>query len=508
MRQTKNHWTYENCMEESKKYKSRSEFCKGNGSAYNVARKNGWLDEYTWFKRLVKPNGYWDYERCMEESKKYISRGEFSNGCSRAYEVARKNGWLNDYTWLESKFHADWTYETCMEESRNYTTRSEFCKGNGSAYNVARKNGWVDEYTWLKDERFDLYKDNIDSVYVYEFKEFNCAYVGRTLMRCKRKRDIAHIFHTDNDAVAKFAKEHNISVPEPIYLEENLTLEDGAKQEEYWLNKYKEDGWTMLNSAKTGSIGALGKGKWNKKTCMEESKKFKSRSEFQKGSKGAYLAARRNGWLDEYTWFKRLVKPNGYWDYERCMEESKKYMSRGEFQKGNRSAYKVALKNGWLDDFTWLELKFHADWTYETCMEESKKYNTRNEFKKGSNGAYQSAYKNGWLNDYTWFEDGRIKWTYETCMKESKKYNTRNEFKKGNRSAYEVARKNGWLNDYTWLESKFHADWTYETCMEESKKYNTRNEFKKGCSGAYYVARKNGWVDDFFPKCNDLAMAA
>ena len=201
------------------------------------------------------------------------------------------------------------------------------------------------------------------------------------------------------------------------------------------------------------------KNHWTYENCMEESKKYKSRSEFCKGNGSAYNVARKNGWLDEYTWFKRLVKPNGYWDYERCMEESKKYISRGEFSNGCSRAYEVARKNGWLDDFTWLELKFHADWTYETCMEESKKYNTRNEFKKGSNGAYQSAYKNGWLNDYTWFEDGRIKWTYETCMKESKKYNTRNEFKKGNRSAYEVARKNGWL-------------------------------------------------DDFFPKCNDLAMAA
>lgn len=87
-------------------------------------------------------------------------------------------------------------------------------------------------------------------------------------------------------------------------------------------------------------------------------------------------------------------------------------------------------------------------WTYETCMEESKKYKSRSEFQKGSNGAYKSAYKNGWLNDYTWFEDGRIKWTYETCMKESKKYNTRSEFSNGCSRAYEVARKNGWLDDF------------------------------------------------------------
>ena len=92
--------------------------------------------------------------------------------------------------------------------------------------------------------------------------------------------------------------------------------------------------------------------------------------------------------------------------------------------------------------------KKYGYWHYETCMEESKKYKSRGEFCKGSSGAYDVARRNGWLDEYTWFEDGRIKWTYENCMEESKKYNTRTEFNKGNGSAYDVARKNGWLDDF------------------------------------------------------------
>lgn len=46
MRQTKNHWTYETCMKESKKYNTRNEFKKGCSGAYNVARKNGWVDDF------------------------------------------------------------------------------------------------------------------------------------------------------------------------------------------------------------------------------------------------------------------------------------------------------------------------------------------------------------------------------------------------------------------------------------------------------------------------------
>ena len=396
MKKKNGYWNYETCMEESKKYKSRGEFdncCRGG---YDVARKNGWLDEYTWLISPRKTKGYWNYETCMEESRNYTTRTEFQKGSNGAYHVARRNGWLDEFTWLESKFHADWNYETCIEESKKFKSRSEFQKGSKGAYFAARRNGWLDEYTWLKDERFDMTTDKIDSVYVYEFKELNCAYVGRTLMRCQKDRDRAHIFRTDNDAVAKFVKEHNISVPKPIYLEENLTLEEGAKQEGYWLNKYFEDGWTMLNRAKTGSIGGLGKGKWNKKTCMEESKKYKSRTEFFKGNGSAYHVARRNGWLDEYTWLGES-KTSKKWNYETCMEESKKYDTRKKFCNGCVSAYQVALRNGWLDEYTWLILN---KWTYETCMEESKKYKTRSEFHKESRGAYGAAWKNGWLDDF------------------------------------------------------------------------------------------------------------
>ena len=58
------------------------------------------MKDYTWFKR---PNSYkrkWVYETCYEEAKKYNSKSDFRKETNRAYEVARENGWLNDYTWF------------------------------------------------------------------------------------------------------------------------------------------------------------------------------------------------------------------------------------------------------------------------------------------------------------------------------------------------------------------------------------------------------------------------
>ena len=44
-------WTYEKCLEESKKYKSRSEFSKNNKTAYNASIRNKWINDFVWLKR-------------------------------------------------------------------------------------------------------------------------------------------------------------------------------------------------------------------------------------------------------------------------------------------------------------------------------------------------------------------------------------------------------------------------------------------------------------------------
>ena len=59
------------------------------------------------------------------------------------------------------------------------------------------------------------------------------------------------------------------------------------------------------------------------------------------------------------------------WDYESVKEEASKYKSRSEFQKRCASAYRVALKNGWLDDFNWLvRPKRKVKWNYDSIKEE------------------------------------------------------------------------------------------------------------------------------------------
>lgn len=455
----KRKWTYESCYAEAIKYKTKTEFQKGNLGAYLYARKHGLLlGKFDWFEEIKKPNGYWTKERCEEESRKYQSK-------------------------------------------------KEFAKGSRAAHSAAFKNGWLDEFTWLINQKIDVIKDKIDSVYVYIFEDTKAAYVGRTLMRRQRKRDNEHIFNQDSDNVARYARVHDVPVPPMTILESNLTLEEGQTREDFWRQWYEKHGYTMLNRSATGigkgSLGAIGQGKWNRRTCKEEALKYKSSSDFEVNSSGAYAAALRNNWLKDYTWFAILHKE---WDEQTCYNEAQKYKTRGEFCKGCNGAYVKALKTGWIDEYTWLKSRQKVPagyWdNYEHCYEEAKKYTSRRRFQKGCMGAYMKALKNGWLDDYIWLVEIQKPngyWTYETCYEEAKKYSSRSDFQRKSKGAYLLALKEGWLDDYTWFKPLTNY-WTYKACKEEAAKYNKRGEFKNGAKGAYAKSRINGWLDEFFPK--------
>lgn len=91
----------------------------------------------------------------------------------------------------------------------------------------------------------------------------------------------------------------------------------------------------------------------DKERCRQEALKYKTRSSFQFNAPSSYGASLRNNWLDEVCSHMKLVKlPNRYWyNKEICQQEAMKYKSRGEFQLKSRSAYNVANKSKWLDDF-------------------------------------------------------------------------------------------------------------------------------------------------------------
>ena len=398
-------WTYERCYEEAKKYKTRSEYKKGSASAYSSSCRKSWLNDYFWFEKKQKPNGYWTYENCYKEAKKYKTRSDFNKGSKGAYNVSLKNGWLDNYTWFKQKQKPPyyWTLERSIEEAKKYNSRSEFSKNCNSAYNCVKKHKLLDKFFINKRDS----NAKIHCVYQYHFKETNAVYIGRTLMERLKERDYEHK-HKDNSTIYHYITNNNVKkIPNIEVLFNNLTCKESLKIEDELVRQRRNEGFIILNKAKTGiecgSIGTLGFGKWSKDECYKEAKKYKSRIEFKLKSSAAYIKSEKKGWLNDYTWLERSRKPSGYWTYERCYEEAKKYKTKRELYKGNRTVYKVSRKNGWLKDYTWLVLKNKPNgyWNnYKNCLDETKKYKSRSEFKKGCASAYNASRKNGWLDTF------------------------------------------------------------------------------------------------------------
>lgn len=399
------YWSiYENCYKEAKKYKTISAFKKQAGRAYVVSTKNGWINDYLWFEERQKPNGFWNsYEHCYEEARKYKTRNEFHNKKKWAYNSARKNGWLDDYIWFEipKRPGGYWTENKCYQEAKKYASRIEFNDNSSGAYYSAKKNGWLDSYTWFKKPIHD--KDSY-CVYAYFDDETKSVYIGLTYHLKERHYEHKHgklksgvrVF----DTVANYFKTKGEDLPSPIVLKDNLNAEEAQYFEDFFIRDYKDHGYNVLNLTKAGSLGGTVI-IWDKETCREEAKKYKSRNEFAKSNSAAYNAAWKGGWLNDYVWFNRPVNPKKRWDYDSCYKEAQKYLSKIDFIRCNYGAYQVAWKNGWISEYQWFKRPApRVKWDYERCKEESKKFSTRNAFRKGSNGAYASARKNGWIEEF------------------------------------------------------------------------------------------------------------
>ena len=405
--------TKEYVLNESKKYKTRNEFRKCNKSAYEAAQRNGYLKEMVWLPKQAD-NGYWNVkEHVIEEAKKYSSRTSFKENGKGAYWSALKHGWMDEMEWLKKRNEKGvehekrkWkTKEIIFEESKKYSSRTEFRKKAKRACEIASKNKWLDEMVWLNSK--NIYLDKVDTIYGYFFEEQNAVYIGRSISM--ELRDYQHRT-TEKDSVYKFAKENNVDVPKFRIVESGLTVPEGAIRETFWADYYKEKGFNIINKVSCGSIGSMGKGKWSKTKCLEESKKYKTRGEFFKGSNPAYQKSLKEGWIDEMTWLKSShSRQRGFWEIkEHVIEESKKYKTATEFQAKCPGAFGAARKNGYYKELTWLKSNGQKEFGYwnvkEHVMDEAKKYKTMEEFRKQSPYVFRKAKQTGYINEMEWLD--------------------------------------------------------------------------------------------------------
>ena len=445
-RKPKGYWNFERCWGEALRHLTRTSFFYGSPGAYACASRNGWLDKIcSHMTSPHKPHGYWTPDRIREISMKYDSRTAFKHGDNKAYQAAQQHGWLDEVCSHMTACYTTWSYESVMKEALKYEFRTAFEDCSPGAYAHAARNNYLDEACSHMSIIGNRCKR---AIYALEFPN-NSVYVGLSFNPEGRLKK--HGNSSNNKHVREYVKSqayyHEV-IFEGWYDQRNVKI-----AEEDTIRYYEDLGYNVLNIHKAGGLGGSSI-KWTKDEIHKVALNYNSRSEFCDAFGGAYGAARKYGWLDDVcSHMEPLIKPPGYWTYERVVKEALKYTNKTAFTVGSSRAYNLARLNGWLDEICSHMISINKPkgyWTLERCFKEALKFTYKTDFHKTSSAAYHVLLKVRLLDDAC--SHMRRKplpeyWTLDLVRKTAAKCNTRGEFIARFGNAYKKAWNKGWLDD-------------------------------------------------------------
>lgn len=343
----------------------------------------------------MKPNGYWTFERCKEEALKYSTRIEFSDNSRLVYSASRRKGWLDKICSHMNPILESWSEEKILKDIKEYKSIAEIKKNNSKLHSAIYRfklSNKVHEILGRTGNRFHK------CIYSYEFPD-NSVYVGLTYNIEKRQKSRDN---KPNDSVTKHIRETNLS-PIRKQLTDYIDVNEAIKLEEFYVSKYKNEGWIILNQVATGAIGG-NVVKWTFETCTEEALKYNTKIDFRNNSSSAYVTAKNKKWLNDIC--KHMIeikKPNGYWTKEKCVEISMLFDNLTDLAKEYPSCWVIMKRNGWLDELTKhmspYKRKPPKYWNFERSKEMALLCSTRQEFREKYESAYDAARKHGFLDE-------------------------------------------------------------------------------------------------------------
>jgi len=270
-----------------------------------------------------------------------------------------------------------------------YGTRYEFRTMNNNFYCYAFRRKILDDVCSHMKQDGNRFKR---MVYAYEFSD-NCVYVGLTYN--KEKRNKQHI-RDGRGPVYKHIQNTGIE-PKFIMISDYIEYDLAQKMEKEYIERYKNNGWTLLNSKAAGALGGNFL-KWSEEKLKEESLKYETRREMEIKNLNAYSAIKRkkmNHLFSHMKWEGGIKHT-----LEECLEEAKKYKTRKEFREARLDLYRYTIDNKWGNIIYahMKKLRLYKLGDTKDAVEISKKYKTLEDFKKNDYRAYRHLLRH---KDYT-----------------------------------------------------------------------------------------------------------
>ena len=340
---------------------------------------------------MIKPRNYWTKERCAEEALKYNNKTKFSKENPNLYYYMLKHGWYFELTKHMNPLRIrKWNFENCQKIALLYEHKGELLKHESGLCKAAKRHGWYDEIT----KHFKIPLSNLKRlIYLIEFPNKIC-YIGLTYNFEKRIKN--HLINRRNYKISPVKKYMEINNIKPINIKKlsnYICVEDAVNLEIYYINLYKKMNYILLNTNKGGGIGAIKGFTYNE--CKNAAKKYKTIKEFKNSVDVKYLRK-----IYSMKWLELINKIQKIrWNYEKCVEEAKKYNYANEFMINSIGAYIYSNKHKFYKELKnyWKPMKMK--WSYDKCIEIVKKYKSYSEFIKNENNAYRYAIRHNILEN-------------------------------------------------------------------------------------------------------------
>lgn len=129
--------------------------------------------------------------------------------------------------------------------------------------------------------------------------------------------------------------------------------------------------------------------KWTKEAIQEEALKYDSRTEFLKGSVGAYARARKTGILEEVC--SHMACKRFKYTGQEIIEAAKPYKTKADWERNDPNMARLAYKRGVIEEATKHMTNGNFLYTEKEVVAEARKYKTRRDFKLANRNLYQVA---------------------------------------------------------------------------------------------------------------------
>lgn len=494
----------EHCIEACKECKNLTELHKRYGGCNIAIRKHGWQDECYQYLDSFRVKVY-TREQLEDIAKKYSTYREFRENDNGAYTAAKSRGILEDICAHMPPLKKNKVYEdkpdleSVREHAKRYTSRSEFQRKDSRYYQWALNHGVVDEVCQHMLRRGNQKKR---CIYAAEFSDKH-AYIGLTYFAERRWAD--HL-RSGNSAVKQYMDKTGLT-PTWKRLTDYIDAQDASRLEGEWMVRYSDEGWFILNVAKTGSLG--GDTGYTYEEVVAELLKYDSIADFFKGSPGHYQRAYRQGWMPQLRTMRKSAWHSGYTEQElrnifamfNCLKDVRKYRHAAV-----EAAYKLGLIEELTKDYIVKPKKrFVVDrFTDEELEEIAKPYKYRSEFMKANPKAYRAAHRKGIIDKVCAHMEKmprkRKEYTEDEVRQIALKYSKRVEFWKHNPKAAKKAKELGVYEEVCAHMGDAHWKYTTEEAIEIAKKYKGRTELLNADKAAFQRLEFAGLLDEVLPK--------